>query len=244
MKNQLTRFSFRFTWPWGLVFILLLGIPRFLVVLQASKTGNYQFTSLLFVVMLLLPFIFLTSLGRGLIGIVKPLKPKWLLYSLMTGALFSLVVYQSGEWLFGNTSSNWFVYLSNAYQNPQLSHFSKHIQFIIYGLIGITFSPIGEELFYRGLVHQCFVKSFGENKASMIDSAAFAFTHLAHFGILYLGSGYFFKPFPAVLWLVFMFMASRLFFLFKLQTGSIWGAVLGHAGFNLGMTYLIVYHIL
>ena len=53
----------------------------------------------------------------------------------------------------------------------------------------MTFSPIGEELFYRGIVHGSFTGRFGEQKASFFDSLTFAITHLAHFGIVYVLGG-------------------------------------------------------
>ena len=54
----------------------------------------------------------------------------------------------------------------------------------------MTFSPIGEELFYCEIVHGCFAGRFGEQKASFFDSLTFAITHLAHFGIVYVLGGW------------------------------------------------------
>ena len=48
----------------------------------------------------------------------------------------------------------------------------------------MIFSPIGEELFFRGIVHSSFAKSIGNFKASIIDSVAFALTHISHFGTI------------------------------------------------------------
>ena len=148
--------------------------------------------------------------------------------------------------LFAETVSNWFVYISNSYAVPKasLSESDRLIYFIIYAVIGMTFSPIGEELFYRGLVHGSFATDFGDRKASMLDSLAFALTHLAHFGIVYFSGHWSFLFFPALLWVFFMFIASRLFFFCKQKTGSILGAISSHAGYNLAMMYFIFYHIL
>ena len=38
-------------------------------------------------------------------------------------------------------------------------------------LIAMTFSLIGEELFFRGIVHSSFANSIGNRKASLIDSS-------------------------------------------------------------------------
>ena len=44
------------------------------------------------------------------------------------------------------------------------------IYFMIYALISISFSPIGEELMYRGLIHRCFQPRFGDYQASIIGT--------------------------------------------------------------------------
>jgi hypothetical protein len=107
----------------------------------------------------------------------------------------------------------------------------------------MTFSPFGEELMYRGLIHQSFVSKLGNNKASIIDSLAFAVVHLAHFGFVYSSLHWNFLFVPAILWVTFMFLTSRMFFYCKTKSQSIYGAIICHAGFNFAMTYFIFYHI-
>ena len=105
----------------------------------------------------------------------------------------------------------------------------------------MTFSPFGEELFYRGVVHQAFREQLGDRKAAAVDSAAFALTHLAHFGLVYTDLQWKLLVRPAILWVIAMFLVSRMFFTFKQSTGSLLGAVLSHAAFNLGMIYCVFY---
>jgi membrane protease YdiL (CAAX protease family) len=107
----------------------------------------------------------------------------------------------------------------------------------------MLFSPIGEELFFRGIVHTSFANSIGDKKASLVDSSAFALTHLSHFGLVFIHPQWRFLPIPALLWVVGMFVASRLFFRFKQYSCSLSGSILCHAGFNLGMTYCIFYFL-
>lgn len=107
----------------------------------------------------------------------------------------------------------------------------------------MIFSPIGEELLYRGVVHGSFVSKFGEGKASIFDSSAFALTHLAHFEIVYVLGIWHFLPVPALIWVLSMFAVSQLFFQCKQFCGSIWGAVIAHSGFNFMMMYLIFYQL-
>ncbi|MDH3697061.1 MAG: CPBP family intramembrane metalloprotease [Flavobacteriaceae bacterium] len=246
--NSHFRFDIlKFNWQFGLTLILLFGIPRFLLVLEANRTGSYSFTSLIFVLMLLTPFLLLKKEGRINIGLKRPGNIKWLFYSFLLGIFACVLIFFLGTYLYQSTIENWFVYISNSYGSipaDGLIGDNRLIYFVIFAVIGMTFSPIGEELLYRGLIHQSFVPEFGPNKASIIDSVAFAIVHLAHFGLVYVSGSWKILFIPAVLWMILMFLSSRLFFYCKSKTGSIFGAILCHAGFNLAMTYFIFYHIL
>jgi membrane protease YdiL (CAAX protease family) len=237
---------FKFNWVFGLALILLFGIPRFIIVLNANITGNYSPIAIVFFCMWFTPLIFLTKSGRRNIGINKPRNYRWLFYSFAAGAAVCILTYSIAVLLFKDTLSNWFVYISKSYGTSGiiLKGSQRQIYFLIYSLAGITFSPIGEELFYRGLVHGCFAGRFGEQKASIADSIAFALTHLAHFGIVYFSGSWHFLFIPALLWIFCMFITSRIFFICKEKTGSIFGAIISHAAFNLTMMYFIFYHIL
>ena len=237
---------FRFNWVFGLVLILLLGILRFIIVLHANITGNYGKIGIIFLCMWLCPIVFLTKTGRSYIGIKKPINYSWLLYSVFAGILLCVIVFAIGMLLYKHNYGNWFVYIAKSYNASGiiLTDSNRLTYFLIYSITGMTFSPIGEELFYRGMVHGSFVGRFGEQKASVFDSLAFAITHLAHFGIVYVSGGWHFLFIPALLWVFFMYLASRLFFLCKVKTGSIIGAILCHAAFNLTMMYFIFFKIL
>lgn len=247
MKNLFRDNRLKFNWQLGLTLIMLFGIPRFLVVLEANRTGNYNFTSLIFIIMWLTPFLLLKKEGRKMIGITWTNKVQWLVISFVLGILACTIVFFLGYYLYQDTIENWFVYISNSYGNIPINELTgkdRHIFFVLFALIGMTFSPIGEELVYRGLIHQSFVPGFGNNKASIFDSLAFATVHLAHFGIVFTDGYWKVLVVPAILWMTLMFLTSRLFFYCKNKSESIYGAIAGHAGFNLAMTYFIFYHII
>ncbi|MGB5271839.1 MAG: CPBP family intramembrane glutamic endopeptidase, partial [Eudoraea sp.] len=172
---------------------------------------------------------------------------KWLGISFVLGVFASTIIFFLGKYLYQESIENWFVYISKSYSSipvDELKGDNKLVYFAMFAVIGMTFSPIGEELLYRGLIHQSFVPKFGNNKASILDSLAFAIVHLAHFGIVHTNGNWKFLFVPAFLWMTLMFLTSRLFFYSKNKTGSIYGAILSHAGFNFAMTYFIFYYIL
>jgi membrane protease YdiL (CAAX protease family) len=246
MFRNIWQNRIKFNWVFGVVLILLLGIPRFIIVLHANIIDNFHLIPIVFLIMWFLPLIFLTKEGRRHIGIVKPSNYYWLLYSFIAGVVICFTVYLIGVLLFKHTLSNWFVYMFKSYSIPGnfLTDSQRQVFFIIGAFTGITFSPIGEEFLYRGLIHESFVKKLGEQGASRADSLAFALTHLSHFGIVYISGTWSFLFIPAVIWVLLMFISSRIFFICKQKTGSILGAIISHAAFNLTMMYLIFYHLL
>lgn len=229
----------------GGILILFFGLFRFIAVLYGIHSGNNQYLSFLFLAMILFPFLFLSKEGRRYIGIKKPSRPLGLLYSFLLGLVICFIIFLLGKLLYGNTLSNWFQYIGHSYpiDLSNLPNAEKSTYFIIFVLIGMTFSPLGEELFYRGVVHGMFQTQLGGRKAALIDSAAFGITHLAHFGIIYNNQNWSFLFIPALIWITLMFLTGLIFNYSKVLSGSIAGAILSHMAFNMMMTYLIFYHL-
>lgn len=241
LKPFVKRF-FDFNWKFGLFLVFLICVPRFMLVIKANATGNYGFIGLIMLASALAPFLFLTRSGRRKVGIVATKKYSWLLMAAIAGLAASVLLHFMGQILYGNSYENWYVYIGKSYQIPaEIDEKSKAILFIIMALTGMTFSPIGEELFFRGIVHESFAKSIGDTKASFIDSTAFAITHVSHFGLIFLDGRWTLLKTPALLWVLSMFLVSIMFFLFKKHSSSILGAIVCHAAFNLGMIYSIFY---
>jgi len=247
MNNELKIFwssFFSFNWAFGLFLIFLICIPRFILVLNANVSGNYGFIALIMIISAIVPFIFLSKYGRKEIGLTRPKQIKWLLIAFIFGLIASVVLYVLGQVLYGSSYENWYVYIGKSYNIPiDIIPNDKKILFIITALTGMIFSPIGEELFFRGIVHSSFAKSIGERKASIVDSLAFALTHISHFGLVLINNKWDFFTIPTLIWVTSMFLVSLLFFTFRKRSGSILGAIICHSAFNLGMIYCIFYLI-
>jgi hypothetical protein len=232
----------------GILLLVVFGLVRVTLVLQANVTvtGSYQAVSFVFVAMAVLPWVVLTREGRRKIGIVRPSRWRWVLPAAVAGVAVSLAVYAAATALWGRTVENPFAYIAGTYSNvpDSPSDADRLIYFIIYAVIGMLFSPIGEELLYRGIAHESLASRLGNRGAALVDAGAFAITHLAHFGIVYIAGAWAFLPLPALLWVVAMFLSSLVFYAFRLLTGSIVGAIVAHAAFNLAMNFVIFYRVL
>ena len=233
---------FKFNSLFGLFLVLTVCIPRFILVMHANATGNYGSIGLIMAISAIVPFIFLSKKGRAEIGITKPQKNNRLLLAFAAGLVASILLYWIGQSLYGNSYENWYKYIGKSYKIPaDIGLNDKRILFAVMAFTGMTFSPVGEELFFRGIVHASFAKSLGDKKASLIDGAAFALTHLSHFGLVFINFSWQFLVVPSLVWVTAMFLVSLLFFACRKYTGSILGVILCHAAFNGGMIYCIFY---
>lgn len=245
MENELRPFwsrLFNFNWKFGLFLILVVCIPRFILVLKANSSGNYGYIGLVMIISAIAPFIFLNRYGRKAIGIKKPQNLKWLLIAFACGLIASVSLHFIGQVLYDSSYQNWYQYVAKSYKIPTtITQTDRNLMFAIMAITGMTFSPIGEELFFRGIVHSSFAKSIGEKKASIADGSAFALTHISHFGLVFINNKWDFFTIPALLWVTSMFLVSLLFYTFRKKSGSILGAMLCHSAFNLGMIFCIFY---
>lgn len=245
MDNALRSFwakYFKFNWKFGLWLIVIVCVPRFFFVLNANQTGNYGPIGAIMMASAIVPLIFLDRQGMKQIGLVKSKNWSVLIISLFVGIAFSLALYWVGTAMYDHSIQNWYVYIGLSYNIPEtIAPQDKHVMFGIMAITGMIFSPIGEELFFRGIVHGSFESSIGGQRASLVDSMAFALTHVAHFGLVYVSGNWEFYLIPTLIWVTGMFVLSIIFFQLKRLSGSLLGAILCHSGFNLGMIYTIFY---
>ncbi|WP_377528256.1 hypothetical protein [Pontibacter rugosus] len=155
----------------GLILLVAICVPRFWLVLNANLTGNYGCIGAIMAVSALIPFVLLSKEGRRQIEITKPLNYAWVLYSFLAGVAISTIIFALGYLLYTDTLYNWYVYIGRSYNiATDLTAQDKLIYFIVFAVTGMCFSPIGEELLFRGIVHSSFSSSLGEKKATIIDS--------------------------------------------------------------------------
>ena len=245
MLKDYWKGKIKFDWTLGLLLILIFGILRFATVLYGIQSGDNKYLSLIFILMIVLPFFLLSKQGKKFIKIKRPKNLTALFYSFLLGGIICILIFFLGQFLYENTLSNWFRYIGESYpvNLEALSISDKKIYFVIFLIIGMTFSPFGEELLYRGLFHGSLLNRFGESKSAIMDSLAFGLTHLAHFGIIYQNGSWNFYLIPSLIWIALIFVTGLAFNYCKKISDSIWGAIIGHMAFNMAMTYLIFYEI-
>jgi membrane protease YdiL (CAAX protease family) len=184
-----------------------------------------------------LPFLFLTKQGRLDIGVKKPHHPLWLLWGVLIGLGISFLYFLLGFGLYGRTIDNWFVNIGTQFlpANTASWGLSRFELFVILTTPAIVFSPIGEEFFFRGMIHAMIEHKSNATVATILNALAFSGIHLLHHGVFLTATGIQILWVPGLLFFLLMVLLSWILTVCRTRSGSLWPAVICHAAFNLMM---------
>lgn len=184
-----------------------------------------------------LPWIFLSRDGRDTIGLRRATGLREYGWALLIAAL-ALLISLLPPWLaFGGGADNWLVAhaaMLDMATSGMPANWSGIQIFAALTVPALIFSPIGEELFFRGLLQTAVGNRLGLQTGLLVQAVAFALAHLAHYGLQP------WQPSLLVFWLPGMFATAWLFGWLRLKSGSLFPVMLAHAAFNLGMNALAV----
>lgn len=184
-----------------------------------------------FIVMAASPWLLYHRAGRARTGVYG--RPRLLpcFGALVAAAALAAAIVGLGDLAFGGSSADWSTSLRA--QLPPAERLPPGAwATVVIILPAVTFSPIGEEFFFRGVLHEAFAVARGSRTAALANATAFAAVHLLHHGTGITGVGALAALTSAALWFGLMFAAALLFTAARAWTGSIWGAVLSHAACN------------
>ena len=219
----------------------------FFAVIRAIGTigpSAYRFVLPLgFIIMMLMPFLFMNKEGRKKIGLIKSNDAKYYLIAVAAGIALALFCYGMGWLLFGFSDDNWFISIKRSYFNAMdITGKSTILLFTIFTIPALLFSPVGEEIFFRGFLQEAIATKFSYRQSMIIDSLFFALIHLFHHGIIKGQAGQLnFYPLSGLLWVLLMFVTAMAFAILKKKSGSVYPAILSHAVFNVVMNGCIFY---
>ena len=196
-----------------------------------------------FLIMWFLPVIFFGKNGRRRIGVRIPENWYWLCLSFLLGVIVAFVFYLFGYILYGTGIENWGMTVAREFSDQE--EVLIPVVFAVVTLFSMLFSPIGEELFFRGMLQEVFAKKLASYKlAGFWSSLLFAAIHLPHHDIFFSSPGFFKTLVPLAIWFIFMFLVSTLFIFARIKSGSILGAIACHSGYILGMNLFVYYFLL
>jgi membrane protease YdiL (CAAX protease family) len=223
---------------WVLCLAVVLAAMRVLGML-----GPAQLRVLLplgFLIMAMAPWLLLTQQGRRQVGLRKPATPRVHVQAVLLGVLAALACGAIGLGLFGTSPDNWFVSVANYYRRSvDTNGFSLLQLHLLFTLPPLLLSPIGEEIFFRGILQRALEERFSERASTIGECAAFGIVHLCHHGVLATAAGIVFLPRSAAAWVLLMFALAWMFAWLRKRSGSLYPAMSAHAAFNVTMNVCI-----
>lgn len=193
-----------------------------------------------FVTMTVVPYLLLRGSTRREMGLTLPAG--WRIHgiAIVTGAAAAFACYALGIVLFGTGPDNWFVSIANSYRRMMdTTGWDAMRLHLVFTIPALLFSPIGEEIFFRGYLQYTLAKRFGARAATITECAAFAVIHLCHHGLFLTAAGVGLRPLSGAIWMLLMFGAALLFAWLRQRSGSLLPPIAAHAVFNLVMNATI-----
>lgn len=230
------------TVPFGIAGLALAFVLASSIARAAAMFGPASWRALFVVTciaMAALPWLVLSRMGRRQIGLQRPRHLAWLPLSLALGVLAASACFWLGVTLYGAGPDNWFVSVARNYRGMPTAGWNLLQLHLTFTIVAILFSPIGEEIFFRGFLQKVWEDRHGRARATIMEASLFALVHLCHHGILVSAAGIALQPVSGALWVAQMFLLSLLFAWLRRRSDSILPAIVAHAGFNAAMNHWI-----
>jgi membrane protease YdiL (CAAX protease family) len=224
--------------PFGIAGLTLAFVLTAIVVRAVAMFGPGSWRPLIvtsFLAMTALPWLVLGRDGRRQIGLQSPRHAGWLALGLLLGALTASACHLLGASLYGTGPDNWFVSIARSYQLQATQGWSLLRLHLTFTIAACLFSPVGEEIFFRGFLQKVLEDRHGRTRATVMEASLFGLVHLCHHGIVASAAGYQLLPVSGALWVAQMFALSLMFAWLRRRSDSILPAIAAHAAFNAAM---------
>ena len=198
-----------------------------------------------FFLMWFVPLVFLKREGRRAMGLSLPIGWSWLILGPVVGVGLGYICYLIGDLFYGATENNWYWTIAHSFlSDERVLDMPTRSLFLMFTIPAVLFSPIGEELLFRGFIHQAAQERWGMRAALYLNATLFAGVHLLHHGILKTSDGVEIFWVSGTFWFVLMFLTSAVFTWLRLRFHSLLPSIIAHSCFNLIMNYTIFYLLL
>jgi hypothetical protein len=160
------------------------------------------------------------------------------------GVVAAGICFVAGLALFGASPDNWFVSIAGSYRRMMDTAGWDFLRLnLVFTLPAVIFSPIGEEIFFRGYLQFALERAFSSRTSTIVECAAFAVVHLCHHGLFLTAAGVELRELSGALWMVLMFGSALLFAWLRKSSGSLLPAIVAHMAFNLVMNLTIFWFL-
>ena len=194
-----------------------------------------------FLLMMVTPFVFANRKQRHRMGFARAKNSRDYYLGMAWGGGMALVCFGLGWLLFSDETDNWFVSVRNYYRaNPAAAQAGIGMTFLSFTIPALIFSPLGEEIFFRGFLHEALQERLSARASAIVDSSIFGAIHLFHHGITRNAAGDIeTHVLSGAMWVGMMTGAALVFTRLRTRSGSLYPVILSHAMFNLLMNVTI-----
>jgi len=235
-----TRAQTRLSSLWQIAIVLAVVFAATRATGMLGPRGLRWMLPLGFTLMALVPFVLLDAAGRRAAGLVWSASARWWLIAIAAGSAASLACFALGYALFGTSGDNWFVTIASNYrQTMDTTGWSVARLHLFFTIPALIFSPIGEEIFFRGYLQYALERRFSVRASTIGECAAFGVVHLCHHGLLLTVAGLSVRAVSGAIWVALMFCTALLFAYLRKSSGSLLPAITAHVCFNLVMNLTI-----
>ncbi|MGA2572474.1 MAG: type II CAAX endopeptidase family protein [Terracidiphilus sp.] len=230
--------------PWGLSLLVfaVLAVARFCA---AWGPPQLQILFLLHVLaMWALPWIFLNAEGRRGIGLCRPRK--WLpalALSGIAGGFAGLLCFAVGWTTPHDSPSNLLVCVHHGLQLEQMrAAMPLGLILVAIGVPAVILMPVGEEIFFRGIMQQAFAQRFGGIAATLVQGVAFGVVHLQIVAVSLDAAGFHFRWLAGAATLAGGILVGALLTICRMRSGSLFASMAAHAACNLTMIGAVIFY--
>ena len=188
-----------------------------------------------FMLMAISPWILLTAQGRREIGLQRSSGNAIYLHAVLYGAIASIFCFLLGLVLFGSSTDNWFISVAANFSQTAPTKMSALQLYFMFTLVSMIFSPIGEEIFFRGVLQRALQERFSVRTSTWLECVGFGLVHLCHHGIVLSATGLSVLPTSAPIWFLLMTFTALLFAWIRKRSTSLYPAIVAHMAFNFAM---------
>lgn len=196
--------------------------------------GLFWMLPLSFCVMAALPWILLSPQGRRSIGLQAPSGKTPYRVAVACGVAAAFLCFALGMLLYGATPDNWFVSIAASFRRTApTAGLNVWMLHLIITVPACIFSPIGEEIFFRGVLQNALEEKLSARSSTCIEAGLFGLAHLCHHGLSMTAAGLSLNAVSAAIWMMLMFATACLFAWLRRRHASLRPAMAAHAAFNL-----------
>ena len=224
---------------YGVTFAFVLASTAARIIAMFGPNAWRALFLLMCIAMAALPWLVLSRAGRRQVGLQRPRQLRWLPLGLVLGLLAATACFWFNFSLYGAGPDHPFVSVARSFRQQPTPGFSLLQLHLMFTIVAILFSPVGEEIFFRGFLQRVLEDRHGRSRATVMQAALFALVHLCHHGILVTSAGAVVQPVSAALWVAQMFLLSLMLAWLRRRSDSILPAIAAHAAFNLAMNHWI-----